>query len=212
MTTITLERTLELLPRFVASEFDVRTYIQTPIHGPRGTYATNGRMFIFLPNHQPIDEVLQDHAVIVRNFDKLLDAQLDAAWLQVPALADLPPTTPCRLCNGSGLMIKCRACKGDGTIFCQHCEHEQDCDACNGRGATAATAGHPDATPCSYCEGSGNDIRNDHGIDIGPARFATRYIRLLAELGAEIQPIEGCYEARWRFAHGSGVLMAIRKD
>lgn len=158
---------------------DTRTQIESPWSVGEHSYATNGHILVRLPRSPEI--VREDGPDLAKIY-----ATVDAAAPLFPLPAfTAPPAGECEPCNGSGWVVVCRRCHGDGSWECDECGTEVDCDDCDREGRHPSKAGKEGATACSKCNGTGQDRGNLDSVrvKIAPNLYIKlRYAIWLSEL------------------------------
>ena len=199
-----------ILQMFVADANEYRAYLRTPWRNGERIYASNGQILVRLDAEgMQAPELPADISVGLRNVDRLFDAPLPLGYVSAP---DVVTNVLCETCRGSGKrrFSHCDECKGRGEFL--RGSYVYACLGCEGSGEVPDDAGYK-TRPCADCRGYGVDsLRTDtNALAIGPARFATRYLGLVARLpGAEIAVVNATAPAIFRFRDGDGLLAPVQ--
>lgn len=220
---------IDLMP-FCAKADDkrARDALRSPftVHGH--TYASDSKALVrveSLPDVPPLstdDELVKEMEKIALWFQA--NAGGYYAPLKVRESADIPEVRgkQCTTCQGTGRIIPCVACNGDGEIGCDHCGHTNVCADCEGRGGTSYTLmdgveeGKHGDVECETCDGWGRygRIAATVSVRVGEAWFDKAYIDAIAQLsGAEVVvpgPDGGLRAMAFRFKGGEGMVMPMR--
>lgn len=190
---------------------------QPHINGPTPTlhggfvYATDGRIAarVAASSVEGSDSMeIESRVSLIGLFDRFDPDRFD--WYPIPQL-DTAGARKCAVCEGSGRVMPCPECDGEGEF--QHGSHSYECQHCDGTGEIAFHDPEESASPCSACAGSGLDSMT--GVEVGAGFYALRYLRLItegcpdAEIGVPYNNPEGM--AMWRASGVIGALMPIHR-
>jgi len=173
------------------------------------TYAANGHIMVRIPRRPGIPEADKDwrrqlEGGILAN---LTAALADRSYGPLPLYGDHPgtPPTECGWCDGSGKVVKCADCDGDGEVMCGECGGDRECETCEGCGSVPSVAA--DAQACRGCNGSGRQ-----GIARYPTHdFDIKYIAMISAL-PDLQVAFGTAPANWRDRNNFATAMTFRFD
>lgn len=199
-----------------------RTYLNAPFSIGDFTYACNGHIAVRVPRLAEIGEVENAPTGIVGAFVPAEQGKDRAAPL--PSISQ-PKTERCSPCSGTGKVIPCEECKGEGS---QECDmgHDHDCEECDGRGSMSArdvVEGSPEfqsIRACTDCDGLGAapEGREGWGVAVvfpGDNWVALRYANKIAALPGAVWRLTGRETGDpipfW-FEGGEGVVMPMRSS
>lgn len=137
-----------------------RSHLSVPFVLGEHTYGCNGHFACRIPGRHV--ETVGDASV------EALAGIFDTAFARTftpfdPVIAGTRPGDFCRDCSGSGVVVDCDVCNGDGEHECSDdrcgCTHE--CGACDGKGVMVAKRNEDGAHACDACEGTGRKINKD---------------------------------------------------
>lgn len=193
---------------------DIREYLNAPFQDDGHAIATNAHIAVIVFGAGGELPAAHEHMVgRIQAYERDSHQYAQALPIVLPEC----PGTPCKHCEGSGLFIvtECDDCDGYGHFW--HGNHEYECQACKGDGASSkpAKAGAPGAETCIACNGSGYGFRaialEADGVRY---RFQERYLKLIQRLPNHKLLVNGNPQAfaRFEFDGGAGVLMPCYQD
>lgn len=165
------------------------------------TYATNGHIAIRVPRRPDTPEHPEAPENIVDLFSRFVSLRFR------PLTARVPPTNlpPCRVCRGTGWVVRCRECDGEGTHTCDCPYCDRSCDCCNGNGFQPGAPDTPEGRriTCDECDGTGraSDTRRVHFP--GGLVLQARYLALLQDLPGPVEMGVECKDGPQSF-RGAG--------
>lgn len=181
-----------------------RADLAEPFSSDAYTYATDGRIMV------RVERVAGTEVEPKPDFDlgskvKTLEgylSRIDGAKFEPMPSVDIPPKppyvpNPCTDCGATGKVhsIECYKCQGRGITICPTCDHEDDCERCNGAGCIDRPAKLDDNPEhievCDNCKGTGDlgDPNTDPIVftRVGPYWIDRKYVVLMQTLpGLEI--------------------------
>jgi hypothetical protein len=167
-----------------------RLLIKTAFADAAYTYATNGHIALRLPWIIGEPAAMQPpHSGMAELFIKADYAAKTGECVPFePVTAPPHPVCGCDDCEGSGLVVDCETCDGNGDHECAHkgCQASHECGGCDGRGTIFAWKNTPGAYPCETCEGTGCVI-DQRTVDLGGG--ITQRLHYLAKMQALPGPI-----------------------
>lgn len=197
------------LSRFLATEYDPRTYLQEPMRWKDGLVASNGHILIVLPNHKGAEHATRMPEKVANGIADFSAIERTTAPVPLSSL-DLGEAVPCPSCRGAGSTYRrgCPTCLGDGCI-------ERDtqliaCPDCGGEGDQTCSkyAEGANLWTCWVCEGFGQDYQP---LLINDTPLQRKYLALIANLpNSHIQTAGPIAPARFTFDGGYGFLMPCR--
>jgi hypothetical protein len=139
-----------------------RYYLNQPWSVDKFTYASNGHVLVRVARRDDVPE--NDAAPKVAQFWESFD---DKANFVSPPQTPKFSTKRCDHCKGSGAVILCEECEGDGVVECD-LGHDHDCEECDGNGVIyAREIGEEGAICCDTCDGKGRIPDLDQGYSAG---------------------------------------------
>lgn len=232
----------DLMPFCWPSDGDsFRADLAAPFSFGDYTYASDGRIMIRVPRIAGTDvepPAQHDLGSKVKTLEGYLRRTEFAKFKPLPSV-NLPPVPPyqpqpCKECAATGRIhsVSCTKCDGTGVVTCPTCDHDDDCDRCNGVGSRDRPA-KPDDDPehvsaCDECEGTGDtgDPKTEPLIftRVGPYWIDRKYVVLLQSLqGVEIDVANEAWHVGsggasignerpvlFRFDGGVGAVMPLR--
>jgi hypothetical protein len=196
------------------NKFCSKSMLRMQLHLPWSvgdfSFATNGYIIVRVPGRPNI----------AGRDDAPKAEKLFADHLSGKAPTGSPPdisafkSETCPACLGSGAVMPCDDCEGEGVT------HGEECDACEGEGLTAIPDGEDpkDQEECLICDGSGSvfDLpRGNHtSVEVAPGHYvAARYLAVLNSLPSTVWNIADRASDSpipfW-FDGGDGLLMPTR--
>lgn len=170
---------------------DARAYLRMPMRDGGYLYATDGAVIVRIEDDPAVEASPLDERVR-RTFETLVVGDnSDRAWQPIPCV-DPKTLLTCPNCKGSGRLIPCLSCDGEGEF--EHHDHTYSCRACDGYGTRSAPPQCPDgiSVECFACGGSG--VHPFETIDFGAPKIAHGYVHLIrtqipaAEIGISGDP------------------------
>lgn len=208
---MTPERINQILPLFVAKQ-DPREFLMEPFRAAGIIAASNGHILAAVPDDGRHYCCTAPETTGAHVESLLSKGEATPAFDALPPLPELPDRMPCLACGGKGRVskVECQDCKGRGEF--RHGDHWYECKECDGEGMVRGGESSPyNLEPCFDCMGTGFD--GGQHLDIGAARFAVRYLHILAEIGARLHVRGETDTAYWRTEDGAfGAIMPMRKD
>lgn len=194
----------ETLQRFCATLDDPRDYLQKPFRQAGMIYATNGHFLVEIAD----DGRLLEYASPERlpKVKTIIDRLRPADFVPIPDMLEM---IPCATCGGAGMHARAECPECDGAGEFDHGSHMYECKHCDGEGYIGSD-GVP--TTCLACDGIGETVVLADLTEVGPAKFASRYLRFLVRMlpGPVTIAVSGPKDpAEFRFAGGRGVLMPV---
>lgn len=211
---------------------DRRPELSEPFSAGEFTYASNGHVMVRVDRRDDCTDEPDGGkkvSVLVRYLSRL-----DSVTFSPFPAVNLPPVPPhvpkpCNDCEATGRIhsVACGKCHGTGMHTCHACNHEDDCEECNGYGRIERPARPDDTlnvTECENCEGTGDCSRDDDRLiytRVGPYWIDRRYVVLMQSLpGIEIDLGHTAFydgASAWdeppilfRFDGGVGAIMPLR--
>lgn len=198
---------------FCEGENGFRPYLRTPFTCDAGVAATDGHIFVCVPDDTAEFGRCENTAVkeLIDQFAINAQAAFKAREPVAASAIEIPTEPKCEACEGVGKIseAECDDCGGDGEF--DHGSHTYECQECEGGGRHVTPGVDGDGEACLKCKGAGNapvtvpfpgsDDRK-HGI-------GSPYLRLIQSLpGAEIfAPSISGGMYFFRFAGGFGGVM-----
>jgi hypothetical protein len=197
------------ITKFCAISTDPRQHLHAPFRCSEGIAATNGHIFVCVPDdggqHADIHDSL---AALPARFKSYL-AQDGRQWVDAAGIA-LPPEKPCSSCDGRGYSYEedCDDCGGVGSFL--HGSHWYDCKECNGNGKVKTDAATGKKEPCFSCDGTGEDYQP---VKVGSPFLQRKYLAMLVGLpGCRVGTLGEFDTVSFTFDGGWGVVMPCRGD
>jgi len=145
------------------------------------------------------------------------DAVIKETWFPLIEAKTLPIIKPiimepCNQCAGSGYIVACPECDGEGELRCD-LGHDHECEDCNGSGRDARSTVASGKTPviCGKCDGAGNDDDLSETV-IDSNRFYNRYLLKIIALKLVFDETPVCIVQGnmllWQAGSVQGVIMA----
>lgn len=135
-------------------------------------------------------------------------------WHPLPAFEPPFRDRRCELCGGTGSVMGCSSCGGEGVAECECCGGETECDLCDGKKMVIdhSRQGHP----CPDCAGTGALYTNttvDRSVTIRQRKFDSHYLKMIEQL-PDLEVSLGTVPERghalaFRFRHGIGAVMEL---
>lgn len=189
---------------------DDRYQLSEPWSVDQYTYASNGHVLVRVARRDDAPE--KENALNVAQLWEAFDEKADFVGLpKTPAFT----VTRCLHCRGSGAVVQCIECDGEGTLECD-LGHDHECEECQGEGEQPATLIENEGSkPCDECGGEGRIPDLDKGFSAGVAlpngvSITLKYLILLNSLpGIRWNLNEGLEQAPIHFVFdgGAGLLM-----
>lgn len=190
-----------------------RSNISKPWSVGEHTIATNGHVMVRVPR---LPDVPENPAA--PDITKVLDIAAPPDDMRPLPEFTMPSGARCQECLGKGRSYACPECDGEGSRICNACDHERDCDDCDGTGRVVMAPGK-DAVPetCAPCYGEGIVYGGTPYLYLSPifcisARYAT-WLRELPGLRLSFASSAAGDNARpvpFVFDGGDGLIMPVR--
>lgn len=161
---------------------DIRHYLHNPMRHDGYLYATTGSIAVRIEDDpgiyaEPMPTNLQNGVLL-----RMATDTTERTWRPVPKV-NIPAAKSCRRCDGTGRVVVCPSCDGDGEF--DHYDYTYECKNCDESG-WVASANKNAGLVCPDCHGSG--VSWQETVDFDGVHIAARYIHLIGTeiLGAEI--------------------------
>lgn len=167
---------------------DIRHYLHKPMRHEGYLYATTGHIAVRIEDDPAIEAEPMPANLQNGVLQNMATDTTERAWRPVPQVNGAA-AKPCAYCDGTGRVVACPDCDGDGEF--DHGDHAYECKSCNASGLVAATNGDA-AEECRDCCGSG--VSWQVSIELDGVHIAARYIHLIgteipgAEIGISKDP------------------------
>lgn len=180
-----------------------RRVVQAPFSLDAWTYATDGSIIVRVPR---LPEVAELPNRLLTPPELFANNPPGPLWYPVPTLPPAPMAVPCSRCGGKAKPV-CPACHDTGEVSFEFWHGatrytaDVTCPVCHGE------------VRCGRCDGTLIERRDEEPpVELGPALFAPKYIRLLAALPhCEMAPSNASDVCRVRFDGGDGLVMPMRR-
>lgn len=167
---------------------DIRYYLHKPMRHDGYLYATNSHIAVRIEDDPTIEAEPMPASLQNSVLQKMATDTTDRTWRPVPQVNGAA-TKPCAYCDGTGRVVKCPDCDGDGEF--EHGDHTYECKACDAAGRVAS-ASKDVGEKCLDCCGSGVSWKET--VEFDGVHIAARYIYLIgteipgAEIGISKDP------------------------
>lgn len=168
---------------------DPRPYMHKPMRHDGYLYATNGHIAVRIEDDPAIEAEPMPANLQNSVLQKMATDTTDRTWRPVPQVNGAA-TKPCAYCDGTGRVVECPDCDGDGEF--EHGDHTYECKACDASGWVASPIKGAGAK-CHDCHGSGMSWQET--VEFDGVHIAARYIYLIgteipgAEIGISKDPL-----------------------
>lgn len=181
-------------------------FISNPFSHGEYTYATDGNIAVRVPR---LPDVAENPTAPGPSIKTLFRQVYENKYKAMPTSIPDDKKEQCVVCKGSGKVIPCAECKGEGTVECDECGHEGDCKKCKGNGVTLGVGAQES---CEDCGGLGYSIKGTP-VHLGNKNISSIYLRQIATLpNPAISPsTTGELEVMpFKFDGGEGIVMPMR--
>ena len=175
------------ITKFCATN-DLRHYLHKPMRHDGYLYATTGHIAVRIEDDPAIEAEPMPANLQNSVLQKMATDTTDRTWHPVPQVNGAA-TKPCAYCDGTGRVVECPDCDGDGEF--EHGDHTYKCKACDASGWVASPIKGAGAK-CHDCHGSGMSWQET--VEFDGVHIAARYIYLIgteipgAEIGISKDP------------------------
>ena len=167
---------------------DIRYYLHKPMRHEGYLYATTGHIAVRIEDDPAIEAEPMPANLQNGVLQKMATDTTDRTWRPVPQVNGAA-AEPCAYCDGTGRVVDCPDCDGDGEF--EHGDHTYECKACNASGLVASPIKDAGAK-CHDCHGSGMSWQET--VELDGVHIAACYIYLIgteipgAEIGISKNP------------------------
>jgi len=194
---------------------DRRDALKAPFSDEKFTYATDGHICIRVPR---IQGVTSDSGVSLLKYMTFDHAEM-TTWHFIPDEIPADKRSECKSCNGTGKVLTCPDCEGDGEVEYKFFSKsgksydlDHECPVCEGTGKLNGSADDR----CEDCTGKG------YIDDPVPVRIEAVGLSISSHLLRRVQNLPGIMVAakehradelppiRFRFDGGDGLIMPTR--
>ena len=167
---------------------DIRHYLHKPMRHEGFLYATNGHIAVRVADDPAIEAEPMPANLQNSVLQKMATDTTDRTWRPVPQVNGAA-AKPCAYCDGTGRVVECPDCDGDGEF--EHGDHTYECKACDASGWVASPIKGAGAK-CHDCHVSG--ISWQETVEFDGVHIAARHIYLIgteipgAEIGISKDP------------------------
>ena len=188
---------------------DYREWLRAPFNVDGRTCATNGQIFLSMPQYGNFDDGVESIAKGVRG---ILDDMKGVEFKPLGSF-EIPAKEVCNTCKGTCKAVreKCHECDGDGEVDAEtdyNTYYGLECKSCDGRGHTLIRGGDEN---CPDCGGLGERYNYPVPISVEGMLVDLKYLSLLTgEDGVEVGKIDGKDILAFRSGDQIGVIMGMR--
>jgi|GEM_PF-2491383 hypothetical protein len=190
---------------------DSRTYLTRPFQLNGRTIASNGHVFVSMPEHGDYEQCPDDY---LSKFLSVIEESQQGELVPMPGNLLFPETKDCPYCLGIGRSSKqdCRECEGTGVV-CWNSgfnDYEAECLSCNGDGIIVAIGGDQ---ACSGCMGAGVVYEPDSHVEILKLWINPKYLLLIInEPGLELAADKEQNKLTFRAGENYGLIMGMQRE
>jgi hypothetical protein len=190
---------------------ETRTYLAQPFQLNGRTIASNGHVFVSMPEHGDYEQCPEEYLF---KFLAAINEARQGGFVPLPGNLLFPETKDCPYCLGIGRSSKqdCRECEGIGAVcwYNGFNEYEAECLSCGGSGIIITVGG--DQT-CSGCMGTGVVYELDSHIEILGLWINPKYLKLVIdEPGLEVAADKEQNKLAFRSGENYGLIMGMRRE
>lgn len=164
-------------------------------------YATDTRVCIRVPCSEPNRQSGEGRFVPA---DKVFAGFPSGGFSPMGEVVDVKGNVVCQRCAGEGRIdrARCRRCGGAGYVYCDHCDNENDCRECRGKGLTIGDL-------CPECLGK-KVIPGIERVTVRGLQFRPLYVTRVLGLPDVVFQVDQQTRLIFTFAGGGqGILMPI---
>ena len=167
---------------------DIRHYLHRPMRHEGYLYATTGHIAVRIEDDPAIEAEPMPANLQNGVLQKMATDTTERTWRPVPQVNGAA-AKPCAYCDGTGRVVWCPDCDGDGEFW--HGDYPYECKACDASGWVAAPSKDV-GKGCLDCCGSG--VSWQETVNFDGVHIAARYINLIgteipgAEIGISKDP------------------------
>lgn len=154
------------------------------------SFASNTSVIVQVPRVDgiPENEKAPNIDMVKKMFWGLMN--MDGEWHD---LSDIKVQyVKCHVCNGTGKVVTCRECDGEGMVYFSNAynEYEFECESCMGDGFTPSR----DGKVCASCNGEGTIVLHER-IKLGNTFFSSENLALIKDLpNVRLKTFENQYQ------------------
>ena len=166
----------------------IRSDLKKPMRHDGFLYATTGHIAVRIEDDPAIEAEPMPASLQNGVLQDMATDTTDRTWRPVPQVNGAV-AKPCAYCDGTGRVVKCPDCDGDGEF--EHGDHTYECKACDASGWGPAPSKDV-GKECRDCCGSGASWQE--AVELDGVHIAARYIHLIgteipgAEIGISKDP------------------------
>ena len=167
---------------------DIRYYLHRPMRHEGYLYATTRHIAVRIEDDPAIEAEPMPASLQNGVLQNMATDMTERAWHPVPQV-DTSSAKSCLHCGGTGRVVKCPDCDGDGEF--EHGDYTYECKSCDASGWVAAPSKGA-GKECPDCCGSG--VNWQETVEFDGVHIAARYIHLIgteipgAEIGISKDP------------------------
>lgn len=190
---------------------DIRKHISTPFQFNGRTMATNGHVFLSMPQHGDYQQL--DGKGLDLMIDTINDFPDDKEFMPMPNDLVWPWQYQCSECDGTGKAThsKCKECDGSGELEFKtdFNSYECGCKSCECSGIIIISGGNKN---CTNCDGTGKIYSKGAWVCVFGIFINPKYLNYIIN-EPELKAYPRLSERKLFFRTGdyAGIIMGVRK-
>lgn len=187
---------------------DLRPYLARPFQLNGRTVASNGHVFVSMPEHGDYLPLPNDY---LPKFLPLIDKARQGDFVPLPGHLVFPEKFDCAYCRGCGqsTVTKCTECNGEGEVTWYSGFHDYDaeCLSCAGDGEKVIPGGNQ---RCKNCKGTGRVYRIENFVMVLGLGINPNYLKaIIDEPDLEIAIDRKNNKLAFRTSDNFGIIMGM---